>query len=104
MKWFEDSKSVLLKDIFGKEIRIKAVVFDNLGRGDFGVFLADCGDDTISFLTGAKSMMGGIFKIFAYHGIIIEKKMVYDLPESWNIVLMQKRSKDGFFYVDFQGF
>jgi len=103
MKWFEDSESVLLKDIFGKKISIKAIVFMNKGRGDFGVFLCDYEGKEISFITGANVIIGNVLKLFANFGIRPDYELIIRFPARWDIIMLQKRSKNGFFYVDFQG-
>ena len=102
MIWFEDTDAVLLKDVVGKTIMLKSVVFDNKGKGDYAIFHALDGNKSISFICGAKIIMGLMYKYFSGLGYTLEREKRIDFPDEFEIKMIQKKSKDGYDYIDYE--
>lgn len=100
--YFPDSKPMSVSDLIDVPISIKAVVLDEKQNGPYGIFLATKGNQPISFTTGGKEIMGAIFKMFAIWGIRLERQEIIELPESWDIRLIKKVSKEGKVWIDYE--
>jgi hypothetical protein len=100
--YYPESEKILIKDIIGKEILFKKVVFDNKGKGDFGIFLVEESESLKSFTTSAKAIMGWVYKVFANYGIRITSEEIYDFPDEWKIKIVQKESREGNLYLDYE--
>lgn len=102
MSWFQDSKGIEYNELIGKPIILKSVVLQNKGKGTFGIFLAIHEGKAYSFCCGAKVIMGLVTKYFGAKNIPINLERIIDFPDEMHIALLQKKSKDGKYYIDFE--
>lgn len=99
---FPKAKAVSISEIFGKELKVKAVCFDNKGKGDFGIFLASVEGEEVSFITSAKIVIGSVKKLLIALNKRFDYHEIFYLEDTWDLILTQKKSNKGKFYIDYE--
>lgn len=92
-----------IAELIGGHIEIVAVTFKEGKFGkDYGIFEATLDGDEISFVCGAKVIMGMMFKYLGSLGIRIERDVRIELPEPIGVTLIEKVSQDGKVWIDYE--
>src|SRR3990172_5836750 len=103
MTWFPMAEIYSMNLVLEKALSVMAVVFDEKGKGEYAVFLAECEGEHISFLTSAKILVSTAKKILSSMNYsIVEQQKVYLFNDVWPIRIIEKQSKNGNKYLDYE--
>lgn len=92
-----------VSELIGKPIGIVAVTFSEGKFGkDYGIFEATLDGEEISFVCGAKVVMGMMFKYLGSLGMRIERDERIEMPEPIDVTLIEKTSRDGKVWIDYE--